>query len=118
MNRLWIKLAVAACFLMAQVVSVAGPARNDAKPVCQMKCCVPGATSCCCAEPTEAPLPPAPINAPPVTGRDLAPVTWLEFTPVFPLETFVEESTARFDACHVVTQRHVRLAVLFCAILI
>ncbi|MFN0077169.1 MAG: hypothetical protein ACKVY0_11900 [Prosthecobacter sp.] len=111
-----------ALFLIIALVVQAWPGaavvRGDTQPVCGMKCCAPGAVTCCCAEPAQAPALPVPASTPPVTGRELVPaVLWVAFTQFLPLAPPAEAFKARFHACRADTQPHVRLPVLFCSLL-
>ena len=105
--------------LVVQALPVAAVTQGEAPPKCGMACCAAHTMPCCCAAPAQTPLPPAPVSTPPVTGREMIPATlWVAFTPFLPLETATAEATTRFHERRADTQPHVRLPVLFCAILI
>ncbi|OYW71313.1 MAG: hypothetical protein B7Z37_28140 [Verrucomicrobia bacterium 12-59-8] len=98
--------------LVVQALPVPAVALEDVYPLCRMPCCDTHTTTCCCAEP-------APVSTPPVTGREMIPAAlWVPFTPLLPLETPTAEATTRLHERRADTQPHVRLQVLFCAILI
>ena len=108
--------------LLAQALPVSLVAMGDVKPVCDMKCCDPGATICCCAGPQEVPSSPAPASTPPVTGRDLVPpplwVVWTSGLNFLPVETNAGAARQRGGDHRALAAPHVRLPVLFCSILI
>ncbi|MFZ2282079.1 MAG: hypothetical protein WAW39_30065 [Prosthecobacter sp.] len=105
--------------LVVQALPVPAVALEDVYPLCRMPCCDTHTTTCCCAEPVQAPVPPAPVSTPPGTGREMIPaVLWVTFTPLLPLETPTAEATTRLHERRADTQPHVRLPMLFCAILI
>ncbi len=107
--------------LLAQALPVSAVAREDAPPVCGMKCCDPGATVCCCAGPTDAPSSPAPASTPPVTGRDLVPqplwVAWSGGVNFLPVAAVADAATQRCGDQRALAAPHVRLPVLFCSLL-
>ncbi len=105
--------------LVAQALPVPAVALGEVQPKCGMTCCAAQKMFCCCAEPAQAPVQPAPASTPPVTGRELVPVTlWLAFMSFPQLETSTEVASAWVRDRSADTRPHVRLPVMYCAILI
>jgi hypothetical protein len=105
--------------LLVQIMPVASVPQGDEPTMCLMKCCTSAHTACCCAEPAQAPALPAPASLPSVTGREMLPATlWTASTPLLPQAPATVVVSPTFYSCRAGTHLHVRLVVLFCAILI
>ncbi|HQW28697.1 MAG: hypothetical protein KA152_13315 [Verrucomicrobiales bacterium] len=106
--------------LLNQALPLSVNACGEAEPECRMRCCCDtGASGCPCAESPGTSDRSLPVNTPPVTGRELVPqIVWVAFTHYLPVESAMEESMVWLNERPADTRMNVRLAVLFCSILI
>ena len=103
---------------------------GEKEPACPMECCAgiqeteqgnANASTCACsAAPTEQ-APAVPASLPPHAGRDIVPVVyWKAQESIFqaPLPAIEPQKEFAIADAHELATPHVRLPVLFCAILI